>query len=228
MTASRTLALAAAMICALFAVSPYDATAAQDKLNIDELRVRAANGDQTAARKLAQAYYLGHDGVAQNFSEAAHWYLMLAKQGDAPAQTSIGLMYARGYGVKMDPEAARKWWTLAAVQNEPGAQFNLGLIYSNGNGVAQDYAQAFRWFHEAAMRGHVQAQHNLGMLYHEGKGTRRDPVNAYYWIAIAARQGDDMARKSLQTMTAGITRAQVDATNKRVDEWFNHPAKSRQ
>jgi TPR repeat protein len=140
---------------------------------------------------------------------------MLAKQGDAPAQASVGLMYARGYGIKKDTEAARKWWTLAAVQNEPGAQFDLGLFYARGNGVAQDYAQAFRWFHEAAMRGHVQAQHNLGMLYHEGKGTRRDPVNAYYWIAIAARQGDDMARKSLQTVTAGISREQMEPPTSR-------------
>ena len=216
------------MICALCAVSPCDAATAQGKIDIDEIRVRAGNGDQTAARKLAQAYYLGHDGVAQNFREAAHWYLMLAKQGDAPAQTSIGLMYARGYGVKKDTDEARKWWTLAAVQNEPGAQFNLGLTYARGIGVAQDYARAFRWFYEAAMRDHVQAQHNLGMLYHEGKGTQQDPVSAYYWIAIAARQGDDMARKSLPTVIAGISHEQKDATNKRVDAWFNRPAKAQQ
>lgn len=212
------------MACVLLAAGPYRAATAQDKISIEDLKIRAESGDRTAIRRLAQAYYLGHDGVGQNFSEAARWYLKLAKQGDARAQTSIGLMYARGYGVKQDPEEARKWWTLAAVQDEPGAQFNLGLLYSRG----KDVAQAFRWYHEAAMRGHVQAQHNLGMLYHEGKGTRRDPVSAYYWIAIAARQGDDMARKSLQTVTAGITREQKDATDKRVDEWFTRPSKTPQ
>jgi len=221
----RFLFLAAAMVCALLAAGPHDSATAQDKIDIDDLRIRAERGDKAAARQLAHAYYLGRDGAGQNFSEAARWYLKLAKQGDARSQTSIGLMYARGYGVRKDPEEARKWWILAAVQNEPGAQFNLGLLYARGDGVAQDYAQAFRWYREAAMRDHVQAQHNLGMLYHEGKGARRDPVRAYYWIAIAARQGDDMAQESLKTVAAGVTPEQIDMASEQVNAWFRKAKK---
>jgi hypothetical protein len=219
-TALRSLTLAGVMVCALLVAGPHDAATAQDKISIDDLRIRAENGDKRAGRRLAQAYYLGHNGVKRDFNEAARWYLKLAKQGDARSQTSIGLMYARGYGVRKDVEEARKWWTLAAVQNEPGAQFNLGLLYASGESVTQDYAQAFRWYREAAVRGHVQAQHNLGMLYHEGKGARQDPVRAYYWIAIAARQGDDMAQKSLKTVTAGMTPEQIDIASEKVNAWF--------
>jgi len=129
----------------------------------------------TAIRYLAQAYYLGHDGVRQNFSEATRWSLKLTNGGHSPqCRTS-------------------------RVHSSPG------LLYSRSKGVAQDYAQAFRWHPEAAMRGHVQAQHNLGMLYYKGKGTRQDPVSACYWIAIAERQRDDKARESFQTVAADMT-----------------------
>ena len=210
---------------ALLMAGAHGAATAQSSSTLDDLRIRAEAGDKTATRRLADLYYLGKEGAARDFKEAARWYLKLAHQGDARAQTSIGLMYARGYGVARDLDAARKWWNLAAAQNEPGAQFNLGLIYSQGQGVPQDYTQAAQWFAQAAQRGHVQAQHNLGMLYHEGKGRQRDPLLAYYWIAIAARQGDNLAQESLKTVSAGMTREQIDTTIGQVNEWFNRAAK---
>lgn len=63
------------------------------------------------------------------------------------------------------------------------------------------------------------------MLYHEGKGRKRDPVLAYYWIAIAARQGDNLPQESLKTVSAGMTREQMDTAIGQVNEWFNHAAK---
>ncbi|GIT24767.1 MAG: hypothetical protein CM1200mP41_08110 [Gammaproteobacteria bacterium] len=40
----------------------------------------------------------------------------LAKQGDADAQFSLGVMYEKGEGVAKDNKAAVKWYTLAAEQ----------------------------------------------------------------------------------------------------------------
>jgi TPR repeat protein len=75
---------------------------------------------------------------------AADWYLRLAKTGDARAQTSLGLMYARGYGVPKNLAEAHRWWNFAAIQNDPGAQYNLGLTYVRGEGVTVDYERAAR------------------------------------------------------------------------------------
>lgn len=193
---------------------------APDKVNVDDLKVRSAAGDRRATRQLAELYYLGRGGVEQNFSEAAVWYEKLAKQGDARAQTSLGLMYARGYGVARNMDTARKWWSFAAAQNDPGAQFNLGVIYSGGEGVEPDYPQAAQWLNRASQRGHIQAQHNLGLLYYEGKGVERDLVRAYYWLKVAALQGDDVSQEALKLVGKGMSEDQVRQAETQADEWI--------
>jgi TPR repeat protein len=198
---------------------------AQGNVTIEDLKIRAEAGDRTATRQLAEAYYLGREGVEQNFSEAARWYYKLAQQGDVRAQTTLGLMYSRGYGVKKDPQAAQRWWSFAAAANDPGAQYNLGLAYANGDGVPQDYAQAARWYDLAAKRTHVQAQHNLGMLYYEGKGVAKDPVRAYFWVKVAALQGDDLAPESLKKVRAGMTADQIRQAEEQAEEWMKKAKK---
>jgi len=199
--------------------------AAQDKptpgnVSVEDLKVRSAAGDRSATRQLAEMYYVGRGGVEQSFSEAARWYERLAKQGDARAQTSLGLMYARGYGVEKNLQTAHRWWSFAAAQNDPGAQYNLGLSYSSGEGVAQDFKRAADWYGKAAARGHVQAQHNLGLLYHEGKGLRRDPVRAYYWLKVAALQGEDVAQEALKVVAKGMSADQIREAESQADEWM--------
>jgi len=213
-----------ALAVLLFAAG-FGLAAAQDRINVDELKLRAQAGEKAATRQLADAYYVGKDGVEQDYREAARWYSMLAKQGDARAQTTLGLMYARGYGVKKDAQAAHYWWSFAAAQNDPGAQYNLGLSYASGDGVAQDGERAAQWYAKAAARGHVQAQHNLGMLYHEGRGVARDPLRAYFWVALAARQGDGVARESLKSVSAGLSREQIGRAEEQVEEWFTKAKK---
>ncbi len=66
----------------------------------------------------------------------------LAKQGDAVAQTLLGMMYDEGKGVPQDYKTAVKWFKLAAEQGKSSAQFNLGVMYANGRGVPQDYQTA--------------------------------------------------------------------------------------
>jgi TPR repeat protein len=194
--------------------------AVAQNVTLDDLKIRAEAGDKSATRQLAEAYYLGREGAEQNFGEAARWYLKLAQQGDVRAQTTLGLMYIRGYGVKRDPAAARHWWTLAAIANDPGAQYNLGTLYRTGVGEQQDFAQAAKWFRQAAQRGHVQAQHDLGMLYHQGQGVEKDARWAYYWIKVAALQGDDKAEESLKKVAAGMSADQIREADRQAAEWM--------
>jgi len=222
MSARRAEHLLAAALCAFMLAT---SVAASDGVLIQDLKLRAAAGDRAATRQLAEAYYLGRDGLPQDFKEAANWYLKLARQGDARAQTSMGLMYARGYGVQKDPAQAVRWWSFAAAQNDPAAQFNLGLAHTTGDGVAQDFARAAEWYRRAASRGHVAAQHNLGMLYHEGRGTPRDPLRAYYWLAIAAKQGDDVAQSAIRDVASGMSPEDMQRADRQVAEWFQKAGK---
>jgi TPR repeat protein len=215
MSASRASRLGAVLLLACCL-----AAQAQDKINVDDLKVRSAAGDRGATRQLAEMYYVGRGGVEQNFAEAAVWYEKLAKQGDARAQTSLGLMYARGYGVEKNLATAHRWWSFAAAQNDPGAQYNLGSSYLRGEGVAQDYQRAVEWYGKAAIRGHVQAQQNLGLLYHEGKGVARDPVRAYYWLKVAALQGEDRADDALKIVAKGMSDGQVREAEAQAEEWM--------
>ena len=192
---------------------------------VEDLKNRAEAGDKSATRQLADAYYLGREGAEQDFSEAARWYLKLAQQGDVRAQTTLGLMYSRGYGVKKDPQAAHRWWSFAAAANDPGAQYNLGLSFANGDGVAQDYARAAQWYDKAAQRTHVQAQHNLGLLYHEGTGVAKDPVRAYFWVKVAALQGDDLSQETLKKVAAGMSPDQIREAEAQAGEWMKRAKK---
>jgi len=194
--------------------------AAESQITINDLTVRAEAGDRRAMRALAQAYYAGQDGAGQDFTKAADWYRRLAKTGDPHAQTSLGLMYARGYGVPKNLAEAHRWWNFAAAQNDPGAQFNLGLTYVQGEGVAADPARAARWFGEAARRGHVQAQYNLGLMLHEGKGVERNPEEAYFWVKAAALQGDEYAERSLAALGAGLSETQKQEADNRAAAWM--------
>lgn len=202
--------------------------AAETNITITELALRAEAGDRGAMRMLADAYYAGREGAEQDFAKAADWYRRLAKAGDARAQTSLGLMHARGYGVAKNLAEAHRWWNFAAAQNDPGAQYNLGLTYLRGEGVAIDAARAARWFREAARRGHVLAQYNLGLLLHEGRGVARHPQEAYYWIKVAALQGDDLAQRNLETFAAPLPDAQRREADRQAGEWMKSLRKTAQ
>ncbi len=88
------------------------------------------------------------DGMA--FAKAVKWYRKAAEQGNALAQSSLGIFYSTGRGVPQDDAEAVGWWRKAAEQGDAKSQYNLGTTYANGPGVPQDYAQAHMWYNLAA------------------------------------------------------------------------------
>ena len=210
-------ALAGALLLAALVGSPLHA---QETLGIDQLKIRSDAGDKTATRAIAEAFYLGRGGVEQDFTQAAHWYRKLATQGDPAAQTSLGLMYARGLGFPRNMAEARKWWSLAAAQNDPGAQHNLGMVYLEGAGVAVDAAQALHWFQRAAARGHVLAQRMLGLMHFEGKGTARDELTGITWLKIAAENGEEGAQETLKVVSGRVSAELLAKASMRAADWL--------
>jgi TPR repeat protein len=86
----------------------------------------------------------------------------LAAQGNAYAETYLGLMDANGQG---GPRAIG-WYRKAADQGYAPAQFNLGVVFEAGRGVPQSSIEAVTWYRKAANQGHIDAQRRVGLLCH--------------------------------------------------------------
>ncbi len=125
---------------------------------------------------------------AKDYSCALAEYLPLAKQGQAAAQNSLGIMYERGYGVEQDNYQAFEWYQKAAEQNFPEAQVNLGLLYL-ANRSSEDHSKVKMWFEKAAVEGHELGEYYLGLLYLQGEGIPRDVKKALSWLKKSAKQG---------------------------------------
>jgi TPR repeat protein len=86
------------------------------------------------------------DGVAAydsgDFKTAFAEFEKSAGQGDANAQSILGMMYTNAQGVPQNYKKAIKWYRLAADQGDATAQYSLGVFYANGRGVLQDYKES--------------------------------------------------------------------------------------
>jgi TPR repeat protein len=75
----------------------------------------------------------------------------LAAEGNARAQSLLGLLYDRGLGgVPQDKAEALKWFHRAADLGDGQAQYNLGLSYAKGEAGEPDNVRAHMWFNLAA------------------------------------------------------------------------------
>jgi uncharacterized protein len=149
----------------------------------------------------------------------------LATEGDARAQSLLGLVHYRGRGVPQEYPEAAKWFRRAADQGDANAQFYLGVMSSAGQGVPQDYAEGVKWFRLAADQGDPQAQYNLGLSYAKGELGEPDNVSAYMWFNLAAARfpASDTRRSaavsSRDVAAAKMTQDQLAEAQKRAREW---------
>ena len=120
----------------------------------------------------------------------------LADQGDADAQSNLGVLYENGKGVLKDYKEAVKWYRKSADQGRASGQHNLGVMYANGKGVLKDDKEAVKWYQKAADQDYALAQNNLGVMYGRGEGVLKNMTQAKYWIQ-KAYEGDDKEATAL-------------------------------
>ena len=87
-----------------------------------------------------------------------------AEQGDAKAQSVLGLTYSLGLGVPQDSQEAVKWYRRAAEQGDAGAQSNLGWMYEKGQVVPKDDVLAYKWYNLAAAQEYEIATENRDII----------------------------------------------------------------
>jgi uncharacterized protein len=160
--------------------------------NIDELTLKAEQGDAKSQFTLAAAYILQF-GVAEDRKKTEYWCRKAAKQGYAIAQWYLGNRYEYGIDgiVQKDQKKAMYWyvkavrsWTIAAEQGDAEAQYELGRCYDCGYGVKEDKEKAVLWWTKAAEQGHFEATLELILCYSHGDGVQKDKEKADYWDKI--------------------------------------------
>ncbi len=114
--------------------------------------------------------------------ENVEWLELGARQGDADAAVSLGIMAETGRGAAQDFQRAARLYQIAADAGNAQGQALLGKLYANGDGVEQDTEKAVFWLTKAAESGYVEAQRKLASVY---TGLRPDAAQAYAWLVIA-------------------------------------------
>ncbi|MFE0016914.1 sel1 repeat family protein [Mesorhizobium sp. NPDC059054] len=132
---------------------PQPATTTEPAANVDPARFGGRPPDAAYG-----AYQRGLYKTAYNLA------LERANKGDAPAQTLVAEILARGLGMPANAAEAAKWYQRAAEQGVPEAQFQYALILIDGRQVKKDEKKAQVLLQAAAEAGNPLAQFNLAQL----------------------------------------------------------------
>jgi uncharacterized protein len=166
------------------------------------------------------AYQKGDYATALQLSRS------LADQGDARAQSILGLIYYGGRGVSRNDNEAVRWFRHAADLGDATGNLYLGVMFADGRGVPQDYAEAAKWYRLAADLGDAQAQYNLGLAYAKGEGVSPDNVSAHMWFNLAAARfpasdarSRDAAVRNRDLVAGNMTPAQLAEAQKLARDW---------
>ena len=63
---------------------------------------------------------------------------------------------------------------------------------------------------------------NLGVMYHNGKAPKDNLYIAYAWFSTAKENGHEEAERSLDILTAKMTKAQMEKANSLSSEIYNN------
>jgi hypothetical protein len=148
------------------------------------LVAKAESGDATAQADLGLRYNLGN-GLGQDFTKAAYWYLLAADQGQAMAQSNLAVLYTNGQGVQQNYQEAVRLYTLAADKGYALAKSNLGWMYHMGWGVAVDDQKAVALIQPVAEQGDVGSMVNMYNIHRQ-----KNQAQAFLWCKKAAEGGD--------------------------------------
>lgn len=107
-------------------------------------------------------YEAGQEAYKQkNYAKALKEFRGAAARKNAAAEYMLGMMYAKGEGVKADDKQASEWLRKGAEHGNADAQLNYGLLHLQGRGVPQSNEEAVKWYRKASAQGQEVAQYAL-------------------------------------------------------------------
>jgi len=111
----------------------------------------------------------------------------LAKQGNAEAQSNLGVAYYNGEGVAQNYEKAIEWWQKAAQQKDILAQYCLGVAYMEGLGVATNNEKAREQFQQIINQLKEEFSYPKMFFDKDSDKIPNYPGDIRQWISLVAR-----------------------------------------
>ena len=115
--------------------------AAPGEKEIDQWAREAAQGSPQAQYELAKALATGATLSADNRT-AVKWLKKAAEKEHLASQHLLGVLIARGQGIRPDPQKAAQLFRSAAVMGMKEAQYDLARCYQWGFGVTASEKEA--------------------------------------------------------------------------------------
>jgi len=108
-------------------------------------------------------------------AEMVHAIQTAAIRGDAASENTLGVMYAKGYGVLRNFVRAEYWFKKAADQRYAAALYHLGVLYKVGpEGIRQDLSKSNDYMTASALAGFRPTMNQLqDLLIHAETAPRR-------------------------------------------------------
>lgn len=149
------------------------------------------DSDEAIKKKAHKAFEI------KDYATALDLYIKLAKKGDSGAQSNLGLMYHRGWGVEKNGKEAVMWWSKAAEQGEVNALNNVANAYKYGrDGVPQDYFEAIKWYEKCV--AHSACFVEFGDMYERSLGVQGNQMEAVRLYTMGANQEIKFPHNPLQ------------------------------
>ncbi|MDZ7709872.1 MAG: tetratricopeptide repeat protein [Roseovarius sp.] len=165
----------------------------------------AEAGIAAAHTKLGDYFNFGIGPVREDHARAVERYRRAAEGGDAPAKSTLAIMYRIGRGVPKDFD---RMFDLLHESAEAGyhvSQYRLAETYMNPQTLPRalarrldlpDPVKAAELYRMAADQGSEDAKAALAK-FHEADGLFDDPATRVKWLRHAAQQGDARAINAL-------------------------------
>ena len=142
----------------------------------ENTETRADRGDAEAQFSLGLKF--AGEGAAQDYAQAASWYLKAADQNHCLAQFNLGIMYAAGQGMPRDEAKSMGWMQKAANLGDAGAQHHLGMKL---------HRASLDGLPEAASEFRIQAYKRLQLAAAQGY---RSSEAAWAFVALSMTRED--------------------------------------
>lgn len=153
----------------------------------------AIRGSSLAKYSLGYLYEDGIGGVSQDENQSLYWYRSAAKDGNAPAQCSVG----RYYFDKDNYEEAIPWLQKAVEQDHIRAKVLYSVCLMH---IEKSPEKVYNLMLEAANANDSEAQYIMGWFYEEGHWVRKNRDRAIVWYKKAAENGDEDAKAKLREL----------------------------
>lgn len=169
----------------------------------------AQKGSPDAMSLVGDIYYIGEDGIEQNYAEAFYWYSRAARRDYNMARIKCALMFYRGRGVEKDLELAFKEfdkisWTqekfFGPFRFNSVARYYAAQMSENGEGCAEDPAETLERYKIAGGLERIQpyesprripkAIYKVADAYFLGEGARQNFAKARHFYEKTFSKGD--------------------------------------